>query len=50
MKFGENVPRLIFEILKSKFLILKFQKSELRKFTQNFPLKRVITSTNPKAN
>ena len=36
MKFGENLPRSIFEIL----------KSELGKFISNFPFKHVITSTN----
>ena len=41
MKFGENLPRSFFEILKSKF-----QKSEVGKFIPNFPLKHVITSTN----
>ena len=38
MKFGENLPRLFFEFLKS-------QKSELGKFIPNLPLKHVITST-----
>ena len=41
MKFGENLSRSFFEILKSKF-----QKSELGKFIPNFPLKHMITSTN----
>ena len=38
MKFAENLPRSIFEIL----------KSELGKFIPNFPFKHVITSTNNK--
>ena len=42
MKFGENLPRSFFEIVKLKS---KFQKSELGKFIPNFPLKHVITST-----
>ena len=41
MKFGENLPRSFFEILKKS----EFQKSELGKFIPNFPLKHVITST-----
>ena len=39
MKFGENLSRSFFEILKS-------QKSELDKFIPNFPVKHVITSAN----
>ena len=50
VKFGENLPRSFFEILKyiPRFTwgISKFQKSELSKFIPNFPLKHVITSTN----
>ena len=42
MKFGKNLPRPFFEILK----FLEFQKSELSKFIPNFPLKHAITSTN----
>ena len=41
VKFGENLPRLFFEILKSKF-----QKSELGKFIPNFFLKHMINGTN----
>ena len=41
MKFGENLPRSFFEILKKS----EFQKSEVGKFIPNFPLKHVITST-----
>ena len=47
-KFGENLPRSYFEILKSPSFtreISKFQKSEPGKFIPNFPLKHVITST-----
>ena len=50
MKFGENLPRSFFEMLKSPSFdsgeIPKFQKSELGKFIPNFPLKHVLTSTN----
>ena len=41
MIFGENLPRLFFEVL-----ISKFQKSELAKFIPYFPLKVMITNTN----
>ena len=41
VKFGENLSRSFFEILKSKL-----QKKELGKFIPNFPLKHVFTSTN----
>ena len=47
VKFGENLPRSSFEILKfPSFHFLKFQKSELGKFIPNFPLKHVITNIN----
>ena len=45
MKFGEKLPRSLFEILKN-FKISKFQKSERGKCIPKFPLKHVITSTN----
>ena len=41
MKFWENLPGTLFEIL-----ISKLQKSKLGKFIPDFPLKHVITSTN----